>query len=378
MANLREQRAVKIDEFLAFLCENLWKPTDLMNTPTRDLTRAQAIQIVIWLLAWGKFTLRNRDELFVVKPDDTITVAGADRKLFVAPSTIEGVEFRYLTEINKKGFKKSIVTPMSNLDPRLVVFLWKLAHNLSRDFNVDTIYHIGFLGKNPNNCHGQGRAVDFAGAAGPDFDLTIAGDWSSQPVTLQNDYFDPKIRRTIARGTVLPDWPPAPSGTSISGWTSASIPTSTRLRNSTRPLTCSGRSTTWPRRNARTRATRRSRPQVSARTARSSCTRTTRSAIPAGSTAVRLTGSTCISRSGRPARNSTRPEPDSGLFPIPYRSVPLIRGRVAPGDGAPGDLGTGELEGTLRTWGPDHEKPGPRKPVLIQLSILSESCSFGF
>ena len=126
MANLREQRAVKIDEFLAFLRENLWKPTDLMNTPARDLTRAQAIQIVIWLLAWGKFTLRNRDELFVVKPDDTITVAGADRKLFVAPSTIEGVEFRYLTEINKKGFKKSIVTPMSNLDPRLVVFLWKL------------------------------------------------------------------------------------------------------------------------------------------------------------------------------------------------------------------------------------------------------------
>ena len=210
MANLREQRAVKIDEFLAFLRENLWKPTDLMNTPARDLTRAQAIQIVIWLLAWGKLTLRNRDELFVVKPDDTITVAGADRKLFVAPSTIEGVEFRYLTEINKKGFKKSIVTPMSNLDPRLVVFLWKLARNLSRDFNVDTIYHIGFLGKNPNNCHGQGRAVDFAGAAGPDFDLTIAGDWSSQPVTLQNDYFDPKTRRTIARGTVLPDWPPAP------------------------------------------------------------------------------------------------------------------------------------------------------------------------
>lgn len=94
--------------------------------------------------------------------DDTITVDGANRKIFIAPSTIEGVEFRYLTEINKKGFKKSITTPMSNFDPRLVVFLWKLARSLSRDFNVDTIYHIGSLGKNPNNCHGQGRAMDFA------------------------------------------------------------------------------------------------------------------------------------------------------------------------------------------------------------------------
>ncbi len=211
MATPQEQRAVRIDEFLAFLRENLWKPTDLINTPARDLTRAQAIQIIIWLLAWGKFTLRNRDELFVVKSDGTIIVAGTDKKIHVANATIEGVQFRYLTYIDKKGFKKTTVQNMANQDPRMIVFDWKLARMLSLNFNANVIYHIGFIFEaSRNDCHGQGRALDFAGAAGPDFDLTVAGDWSGQPVTLQNDYRDPKTGTTLARGTKLPDWPPAP------------------------------------------------------------------------------------------------------------------------------------------------------------------------
>jgi hypothetical protein len=208
MDNAEARRAVRIDQLLEFLRNDMWAPVE-KNTPARNLTRAQAMEIIVWLLAWGQFTLRNRDELFVVK-GSTILLAGADRKISISPPTINGVEFRYLTHIDKKGGKKSEAKPLLDLDPRLVVFLWKLATMLNRGFNVDTIYHIGFHGDGGNNCHGRGRALDFAGASGTDFDLTVAGNWSSQPVTLQKDYRNPKTQKTIPKGTVLPDWPTKP------------------------------------------------------------------------------------------------------------------------------------------------------------------------
>ena len=124
---------------------------------------------------------------------------------------IEGVDFQYLLSIDLKGNKKTSHQNMDNLDPRMLVFLWKLCRMLKIDHSANVIYHIGFaFGPERNDCHGQGRALDFAGAAGDKFDVTVGHDWSNQPVTLLNDYTDPKSRKVIPAGTKLDQWPTAP------------------------------------------------------------------------------------------------------------------------------------------------------------------------
>jgi hypothetical protein len=204
-------KPIKIDEYIQFLHDSLWTPVDLLNTPARDLTRLEAVQVITWLLAWGKLTIRNRDALFEVKPDDTIGPITPVPQVALSPTKIEGVEFRYLSAIDGRGFKKSVHQNMDNLDPRMVVFLWKLCKMLKLDYGANVIYHIGFaFAAERTDCHGQGRALDFAGAAGDDFDVTIGYDWSNQPITLIKDYNDPKTRKVIPKGTKLDKWPPAP------------------------------------------------------------------------------------------------------------------------------------------------------------------------
>ena len=54
-------KPIKIDEYLQFLRDNLWKPTESHEPPARDLTRSDAVKVITWLLAWGKLSIRNRD-----------------------------------------------------------------------------------------------------------------------------------------------------------------------------------------------------------------------------------------------------------------------------------------------------------------------------
>jgi hypothetical protein len=195
------QRSVKIDEYLQYLRDNCWFP-DCIRKKARDMTRAEARDYFVYELSWGTFQIRNRDELFSIGKNGEVVPPAPDRKVTIYPSVIDGVSFRYLTHITKKGGKKTVDQTMGNLDMRLIAFLCRLCWELRVCLGVNTIYHIGFLfEKERNDCHGQGRALDFAGAAGEGFDMTVAEHWSGQPVTMLKDW-----KKTKA-GTKLDDWP---------------------------------------------------------------------------------------------------------------------------------------------------------------------------
>lgn len=208
MAPPAKKKGVVIEEYLAWLRENLWMPYDLLTTPARDLTREEALTVVLYLLAWGKLNIANRESVMKVDGRGNAEWLSNSVRPTISPSTIDGVNFRYLSSIDRKGNKQTVNQTMGNLDPRNIVFLYKLAQMLRLRFQVHTIYHIGFMfAASRVDCHGQGRAMDFGGAAGPNFDLTVAGNWTAQPVTLLKDYRDAKSGKQYKAGQELPDWP---------------------------------------------------------------------------------------------------------------------------------------------------------------------------
>jgi hypothetical protein len=71
---------------------------------------------------------------------------------------------------------------IDNLDPRLGVFLVRLDQMLKSKYKIDTFIDYGIThgGDNPMDCHNQGRAIDFAGALGPNVDVNIQRDWGNK------------------------------------------------------------------------------------------------------------------------------------------------------------------------------------------------------
>ena len=73
------------------------------------------------------------------------------------------------------------------LDPRNALALVRLCQYLSNRFGATDLFHVGISGDASGgrvDCHGQGRAVDFTGAArrvgdDTDFHLTVLSDWGS-------------------------------------------------------------------------------------------------------------------------------------------------------------------------------------------------------
>ncbi len=84
------------------------------------------------------------------------------------------------------------------LDPRNALALVRFCQFLSDEFGATDMFHLGISGdasRQRIDCHGQGRAVDFAGAArrvgdGDDFSLTVLTDWGSAntPLTPGGDW----------------------------------------------------------------------------------------------------------------------------------------------------------------------------------------------
>jgi hypothetical protein len=78
------------------------------------------------------------------------------------------------------------------LDPRNALALVRLCQFLSGNFGATDLFHLGISGDASGqrvDCHGQGRAVDFAGAARNlgdenDFTLTVLNDWGSAKTDL--------------------------------------------------------------------------------------------------------------------------------------------------------------------------------------------------
>ena len=99
-----------------------------------------------------------------------------------------------------KPFSKA---PLSNLDVRNAVGVYRLAKYLKVICGATEIYHVGIgAGKGPStDCHNQGRAVDFVGVKetidGKPYIITVFDDWANKSVPNENDPTKPR----------LPNWP---------------------------------------------------------------------------------------------------------------------------------------------------------------------------
>jgi len=138
-----------------------------MWTAGRDLTPGQAHSVVAYLIEGGSLSLR-----------DPLSPPGA--RVVIKPAVINGVSFE-----NDLGPAPII----DNVDQKMVVVL----HRITRWLNggapsVTKVRHKGIgHGSGPSNdCHNQGRALDFSGVDGTSqglaFDRKVLRDWGSRPV----------------------------------------------------------------------------------------------------------------------------------------------------------------------------------------------------
>ncbi len=103
---------------------------------------------------------------------------------------------------------KDKTAQIGNVDPRSAVALYRSANWMQENYGVTECYHAGVNGVAPevrNDCHGQGRALDFSGLvgtmSGQSYEWFVLADWGMQPV--------PEGRA----GETAHDWPYKPGVT---------------------------------------------------------------------------------------------------------------------------------------------------------------------
>jgi hypothetical protein len=199
-------KKTKIEQYLEML-RGYQIPDALFFRPAKVMTKAQARDCYLHYLAWNKFEIKDRDALFTLDAEGTLQLPDPDAKVYIWPPVIDGVVWLYLNTIDKKGNKSTARQAIGHLDARNVVFLTRLS-TLMRWYGATTIYHIGFMFEaSRNDCHGQGRACDFAGVGGDGWDVTVAQHWAGQPVTMPVDWVSPTGTK-YQKGSKQADWPP--------------------------------------------------------------------------------------------------------------------------------------------------------------------------
>jgi GH24 family phage-related lysozyme (muramidase) len=163
------------------------------NYPVRQLTITQARNILETMhqSAPGEINLSNANfsaSALVPKTGNGETHNTA-RSFTVQPAVINGVQFKYMNAATS-GI---VLSNMNNLDPRMVVFLYKFTRWLKATYSADTVYHMGIGHGNaahPFDCHNTGRAIDFGGVKGnhngSDYELFVQRDWGSKPLRQAN------------------------------------------------------------------------------------------------------------------------------------------------------------------------------------------------
>lgn len=148
-----------------------------MMTPSRDLTQKDAHLITGYLVENNKLTLSPP---YAGHWQSTITTPSLGKRVVVKPAQINGVDFFYSTGTSPL---------IDNLDQRMLVCLYRLTRWLNAwEPNVTVIRHLGIgHGSGPeNDCHNQGRALDFSGLEGTSlgvaFNRKILRDWGIKPV----------------------------------------------------------------------------------------------------------------------------------------------------------------------------------------------------
>ena len=149
-------------------------------TPARDLTLPQANQVMGYLIQNGALSLSDTQTPYRGDWSTGITSPAPATHVVIKPATINNVQF-----INDAGGAPLI----DNVDQRMVIALYRLTRWVnSSEPDISIIRHkgIGHGGNDPNDCHNQGRAMDFSGvdgtSQGASFDRKIDRDWGNKPV----------------------------------------------------------------------------------------------------------------------------------------------------------------------------------------------------
>lgn len=143
-----------------------------MSVPARALSKSEAFAELQSLVDGGVIKFEG------VSNEEHVNLDGLDPGSgSLAPGNVAGVVIRFGEAAGAPDF----------LDPRNALALVRLCQFLSDEFGATDLFHLGIGGDASGSrvdCHGQGRAIDFAGAArrvgeDSDFHLTVLNDWGS-------------------------------------------------------------------------------------------------------------------------------------------------------------------------------------------------------
>ena len=195
---------------------------DSMKKPVRDLDPTELAEAFSWIISGDIVVLRGGDAArrALFRVDKTGNVSSAllrhDAngrpthrlvsplpKLSFATNRFNGIELLYVAGFSKDKAAITSKQIPQDVDPRNLIFLYKLTNMLVDRFSATAMLHIGmvFDPARSEDAHKQGRATDFAGILSPDGELTVEKHWTGQPVVMPSDF------NGIKAGAVLPNWP---------------------------------------------------------------------------------------------------------------------------------------------------------------------------
>jgi hypothetical protein len=160
-----------------------------MITAARDLTLNQAREVMGYLIDNGKLGLSATATPYS-GPWTAIGSPAATTHVVITPPSLDGVTYENLA---------GAATVIDNVDQRMLVALYRQARWLNAsEPTVDKVLHLGIgHGRGPaNDCHNQGRALDFAGITGTSggaaFRKTVFADWGNRPANGSPLRLDPE------------------------------------------------------------------------------------------------------------------------------------------------------------------------------------------
>ncbi|WP_456845222.1 hemopexin repeat-containing protein [Cellulomonas sp. P5_C6] len=163
-----------------------------MLTAARDLTLPEANTVMGYLIQAGKVALRAASTPYSGDWQTGIATPQPATHVVVQPTTLGGIAYQYV------GGAQTLI---DNVDQRMLVALYRLTRWLnSSPPDVSAILHmgIGHGSGTPNDCHNQGRALDFGGVQGTldgvAFDKRVLADWGNRPVVAGSaERLDPAV-----------------------------------------------------------------------------------------------------------------------------------------------------------------------------------------